>query len=201
MLGKSLIANGARFLYYWLVFMGEEWLNFFLTLLSTHVHHWTWLSWRGKGKLPNEHPIGTLCEAIDSHRTLSLSFSTAWCDQAWVSRSGVRIPIKAIFRFFSSPNFLQQSINGEYFLNNSFDWLIRVAIGVTSQKMALTGIRTPDLETWNLTWNWNWHSMLNCSTRSKHVVKPGWGGKAPIPSHRVPMGVEVYVRTKTDTYR
>ena len=41
-------------------------------------------------------------------------------------------------------------------LNNFIDRLIWVVIGVTSQKVALTGVRTPDLETWNcLDWGPN----------------------------------------------
>ena len=88
-----------------------------------------------------------------------------------VSRSGVRIPVNAIFSaFFSSSNFLQWSINREYFLNNFIDWLIDwliwVAIGVTAQKVASTGTRTPDLETWNL--KWNCHSP--CSTHSQTTL-------------------------------
>ena len=48
-----------------------------------------------------------------------------------VSRSGVRIPVKIIFSlFFPFPNFLQRSINGEYFLNTFYwliDWLINMS--------------------------------------------------------------------------
>ena len=98
------------------------------------------------------------------------------------SRLGVRIPVKAIpcfpgwgfesqsrqfpvfqvwgsnpsqdlfFAFFPPPNFLQRSINGEYFSNDFIHWLIYwliwVVIGVAPQKMALTGIRSPNLATW-----------------------------------------------------
>ena len=85
----------------------------------------------------------------------------------------------AIFSaFFPSPNFLQRSINGEYLLNNFIDWLIDwliwVAFGVIAQKVALTGIRTPDLETWNLMWNCH----RTCSTRSQTMLYRETG-KAP----------------------
>ena len=93
------------------------------------------------------------------------SISTSNCT---FSRPGVRIE-RQFFRFFPSPNFLPRSINGEYFLNNFIDWLIDwligVVIGVTSQTTALTGIRTPYLETWNLKWNWICHSK-RCSNGS-----------------------------------
>ena len=55
---------------------------------------------------------------------------------------------------------MQRSIQWRIFLNNFTDWLIWVVIGVTSQKIALTGIRTPDLETWSLQWKWNCRSTL-----------------------------------------
>ena len=44
---------------------------------------------------------------------------------------GFKIPVKAIFHFFPSPNFLQRSINGEYFLNHFIDWLIDWLINVS----------------------------------------------------------------------
>ena len=81
-----------------------------------------------------------------------------------VSRFGVRIPVKATFSlFFLLPTFCNGQSNGEYFLNNFIDWLIWVAIGVTSQKIALTRIRTPNLETRNSMWNWNCHGMVSSS--------------------------------------
>ena len=79
-----------------------------------------------------------------------------------VSRSGVRIPVEAIFSlFFLLPTFCNQSINRwRIFLNHFIDWLKWVVIGVTSQNIASTGVRTPDLETWNVMWSWNCHSTL-----------------------------------------
>ena len=50
-----------------------------------------------------------------------LQFSILWQFQFHVSRSGVRIPVKAIFSgFFPSPNFLQRSINGEHFFEKLY---------------------------------------------------------------------------------
>ena len=151
-----------------------------------YFHHWTWLSWRGKRKLSNEHPLEHCVKqqaiigrfpSFPLQHGLTVCRACAviqhpWQFQFYVSRSGVRIPVKIFFSaFFPSPNFLPQSINGEYFLNNFIDWLIDwliwVVIGVTSQKIALTGIRTPDLETWNLQWYWNGHGMLTRSTGSQ----------------------------------
>ena len=77
-------------------------------------------------------------------------------------------------------------------LNNFIDWLIWVVIRVTSQIIALTGIRTPDLETWNLKWDWNWHSMQHTlDTQSDHTVGEEKESALwlPIGSHSVPMGV------------
>ena len=120
------------------------------------------------------------------HRALSLFSSTAWLDcvsracaaiqrivavpvpnhisrfQAW----GSNPLVEAIFSLFSFSQLSATVNQRRIFLNNFIDWLIWVVIGVTWQKIALTGIRTPDLETWNLKWKWNCHSMLNCSTRS-----------------------------------
>ena len=153
--------------------------------------------------------MGTLCQAIGNHKALSLFLSTAWfdcvsnvcCNSAYCASSkfpglGFESQSRSFFQvFFPFPNFLQRSTNGEYFSNDFVDWLIWVVIGVTSQKIALTGIRTPDLETWNLKWNWNWHSMLHCSTRStrmsNHAVEENKESAQwlPIASHSVPTGL------------
>ena len=94
------------------------------------------------------------------HRALSLFSSTAWCGSSSSTANtsfpglGFEPQSKQFFRFFLSSNFLQRSIDGEYFSKNFIHWLIYlsiwVVIGVTSQKIASTGIRTPDLEIWNL---------------------------------------------------
>ena len=157
------------------VFAKAKWLQLNLTPLDMNIL-------TRKKQAAQWTPMGTLCETIGNQRALSLFslHSVVWLPVErvsipWqfqfhfkfhVSRSGVWIPVKIFFRFFSSPNFLPRSINGEYFLKNFIDWLIWVVIGVPSQKVSLTGIRTPDLETWNLKWKWDCHSMLNCSTRS-----------------------------------
>ena len=111
------------------------------------------------------------------HRALSLFSSTAWLDRAlqfsilWqlqfhVSRSGVRIPIKIIFLlFFPSPNFLQRSIDGEYFFNNFIDWLIWVVIPSHITK-TLPWDSNPRPGNVNL--QWNWHSTR--STRSHSTL-------------------------------
>ena len=97
------------------------------------------LSWRGKSKLPNEHPsehcvkhqgiIGrfpcfplqrglTACRACTAiHHTVAVPVPRF---QVWGSNPSQGV----FFAFFPSPNFLQRSINGEYFLNNFLDWLI-----------------------------------------------------------------------------
>ena len=103
-------------------------------------------------------PIGTLYEAMGCHRALSLFSSTACCGtcsslsnstfpglgfeslsrQFHVSRSGVRIPVMAIFSlFFRLPTFCNGQSMYNIFLNNFFDWLIWVVIGVISQKNCL----------------------------------------------------------------
>ena len=143
-------------------------------------------------------PFGTLCQAMAIIGRFPCVSSTAWVERVlqfsilWqlqfhVSRSGVRIPVMAIFSlFFLLPTFCHGQSTENICLNNFIDWLIWVAIGVTAQKMALTGIRTPDLETWN----WNCHSMLNCITRSTHAVEENKESALwlPIASHSVPMG-------------
>ena len=178
------------------------------------LHLWTWLSWRENSKLPNEHPLDHCVKqwaiigrfpCFPLQRGLTVCRTCAAIQHTvavpglgfkfHVSRSGVRIPVKmTFFGFFPSPNFLQRSINGEYFLNNSIDWLIWVVIRVTSQKNALTGIRTPDLESWNLKWNWNCHSVLNCSTGSTRSQTSLWRKTRKVPYdypllHSFPMGV------------
>ena len=77
--------------------------------------------------------------------------------------------------FFPFLKFLQWSINGEYFLMALLiDRLIWVVIGITPYRIALTEVRTPDLETWNLKWHWNCHNMLNDSTRSTRSQTTLW---------------------------
>ena len=74
------------------------------------------------------------------------------------------------FAFFLAPNFLQRSINGEYFSNNFFNWLIGVVIGVTSQKVASTGVRTPDLENVEFELELKQPQHVACSTRSQTTL-------------------------------
>ena len=98
------------------------------------------------------------------------------------------------------------------FLNNFIDSLIWVVIRGTSQKIALTGIRTPDLETWNcLDWDSNprpgnvelpwlglepqtWkHGVALTGIRTPDVENVEFEVEVelaqPIASHSVPMGV------------
>ena len=124
-------------------------------------------------------------EAISNYRALSLHFSTAWfdcvssvcfnsaCCGSSNSISNYTFPglefesqSRSFFSvFFLLPTFCHGRSMEIIFLHNFIDWLTQVVIGVTSQKIASTGIRTPDLETWNLMWHWNCRNILHCSTR------------------------------------
>ena len=128
-------------------------------------------------------PIGTLCEATGSHRALSLFSSTACfdsvssvcCNSECCDRSSFISHATSPYLGFESQSrsfFLMTThINQSIKLYKKYSPLTDRCRGVgrrkKSEKLILTGIRTPDLETWNLKWNYNWHSMLNCSTRSK----------------------------------
>ena len=164
----------------------------------SHTPLWPWISWRGKSKLPNEHPLEH-CVKQKAIKGRFPSFpSTAWFDyvsnvsayrgsSSSISNStfpglGFESQSRQFFFVFPSLNFLQRSINGEYFLNNFIDWLIWVVIEVTSQKMALTGVRTPNLEKW--IWNGTGTATPRC--RGKHRESALW---LPIAWHSVPMGV------------
>ena len=57
-------------------------------------------------------------------RALSLFLSTAFCGNSTFPGLGFESQSSQFFRFFPSLNFLQRSINGEYFLNNFINWLI-----------------------------------------------------------------------------
>ena len=108
------------------------------------------------------------------HRALSLFFSPGrglcglQCSILWqfhfkfhFSRSGVRIPVKAICLWCDSSDNSYQSIDKVLKKIFSIDWpLQKVKRRKKSEKIALTGIRTLDLETWNLKWNWNCHRTL-----------------------------------------
>ena len=152
---------------------------------GTLRHLWTWLSWRGKSKLPNEHPLEhTVCSNRQSKGGFPVFlYSVLWqfhfhC-KFHVSRSGVRIPVKAIFVIWLEQQLILVSRES---YSNKYSPLIgrcrKLRKGKKSEKMILTGIRTPGLETWNLKWNWNCHSMLY----GQHPVNPrcrGNTGKAP----------------------
>ena len=125
---------------------------------------------------------------MGNHRALSLSplqsgasFDSVCCSSTSNSVfPGLGFESQSrFFWFFSFSTFCNGQSMENVFSKNFIDWLIWVVIGVTSQKTALTGIRTLDLETWNLKWKWN--CVLNCSTRSisqsDHTVEET--GKAP----------------------
>ena len=116
--------------------------KFILVCFNIFPTHLNMIFWRGKSKLPNEHPLEHR-EAIGNHRAPSLFSSTAWfdcvssvcCNSACCGSSsstsnstfpglGFESHSRQFFRlFFSSPNFLRRSINGEYFLITlSIDW-------------------------------------------------------------------------------
>ena len=93
----------------------------------------------------------------------SVCCSSAYCGSSCSTANstfpglGFEILVKAIFRMTTHIN---QSIK----LLKKYSPLIgrctKLGEGKDSEKFALTGIRTPDLETWNLMWNWNCHSTL-----------------------------------------
>ena len=99
--------------------------------------------------------------------------------QFHVSRSGVQIPVKAIF---SDVTLMTTHVNQSMKVIQkifSIDWpLQKVERRKKSEKKILNEIWTPDLETWNLMWNWNCHSMVNCSTQTTPCR--GKQGKRPM---------------------
>ena len=131
-----------------------------------YKHLCTWLSGRGKSKLPNEHPLEHFFEATGNHKAFSFFSSTVWVSlrvervlpfsilrqiKFHVSRSGVRTPVKAIFSDVPSmTTHINQSIDKVNQKTFSIDWpLQKVGRRIKSEKKILTGIRTPDLETWS----------------------------------------------------
>ena len=108
---------------------------------------------------------------MGNHRALSLFlYSVLWQFhfhiKFHVSRSGVRIPVKAIL---SDVTPMTTHINqSKKLLENILHWLTVAESWERmkkTEKLPWLGFRTPDLETWNLKWNWNCHGVLNCRTR------------------------------------
>ena len=135
---------------------------------NTYIHPWTRLSWRGKSKLPNEHPLEHCVKQQASLGTFPLFlYSTLWQNQFHgkfhVSRSGVRTPVEAILCDVTPmTTHINQSINQSIKFFKKYSPLIdrcrKLGEGKKAKKIPVTGIRTPDLETWN--------SMVNDNTRS-----------------------------------
>ena len=107
-----------------------------------------------------------------SHRALSLFSSTACCgnststSNSTFSRYGVRIPVKATFCDVT-PMTTHINQSKKFFKKYSplTDRRQKVGRRKKSEKKILTGVRTPDLERWDLTWlgfepmtwkTWNW---------------------------------------------
>ena len=90
----------------------------------------------------------------DSSSSISDSNST-------FSRSGVPTPVKTIF-CDATPTTTHINQSTKLFKKYSplIDRCRKFGEEKKEKKIASTGIRTPDLETWN----WNCHSTLNCST-------------------------------------
>ena len=91
---------------------------------------------------------GALYESVAHSPIPSLVGNLCCGSSSFISNStfpglGFESQSRSFFRFFSSLNFLQRPINGEYFLNIFIDWLTWVAIRVTAQKIASTGDSNP----------------------------------------------------------
>ena len=156
----------------------------------TMLHLWTWLSWRRKSKLPKEHCVNQ--QAVMGSFPCFSPQRGAWFDSvssvcAAIQRTAA-VPVPhQILRFQvwgsnpSQGNFFVMWLQWQLILINrwnfwkifSIDWpLQKVERRKKSENIALTGVWTPDLDTWN----WNCHSMLTCSTRSTRS-QPRCGGK------------------------
>ena len=124
-------------------------------------------------------PIGTLCETmgfivrfpcLPPQRAVAVPvLLKTQCFQVWGSN-----PSQGNFSLFS---LLSTFCDVQSMENIFIDWLKWIVIGVTSQKIAMTGVRTPDLETWNLRWKWNTRSTRSETTLWKKT------GKAPNDAH------------------
>ena len=134
-----------------------------------YVRFWTWLSWRGKSKLPNEPPIGTLCEAKGCASASSTS-NSMFPGLGFESQSRQLFCMWLQWQLILINQSIDQSIR--LFKKHSplIDRGRKLEEGKKPKKWFLTGIRTPDLETWN----WNCHSTLNCSTHSTRSQTTLW---------------------------
>ena len=161
----------------------------FLTGYDKIIHLWTWLSWRGKSKLPNEHPLEHCVkqQAIIGRFPPLFLASLVWqpveraacCDSSSsISNStfpglGFESQSRQLFVLWLQWQLIliNQSINRKSYSKNSLHWLTvrrKLGEGKKRKKDLDWDLNprpgTPDLETWNL--RWNWHNILNCSTRS-----------------------------------
>ena len=150
----------------------------------------------------------TSVDADKATHCTPLFSSTPWLDCMSSMQHAVPIPLRIprfpglgfesqsrqFFRFFSFSQ-LSATVNQwrKFFLKNFIDWLIWVVIGVTSQKIALTGIRTPDLE------NVEFEVELELPQHAGEEKRESalWW---PIASHSVAVGVCLN-RKKTDKKR
>ena len=120
----------------------DEGLQLIIFSSLAFVHFWTWLSWRGKSKLPNEDPLEHCVKqkaTIGRFPSVPLQRGVTACRACAAIQHAVAAPVPLhiprfqvwgsnpsqgnFFAFFPSPNFLQRSINGEYVLNNFIHWL------------------------------------------------------------------------------
>ena len=183
---------------------------------NAYWHLWTWLSWRGKGKLPNEHPWEHCVKQWAIIGRFPRFPSTAYCgsstspSNSTFSKSGVRIPVKAIPCFQvggSNPSqgnlfvmwlqwqliSINQSINRKSYSENILHWLTVAESWEKekSRKNCLDWDSNPRAGNVELELPVCW-----MAAHSRHTVKPYcrednrestlW---LPIASHSVPMGV------------
>ena len=130
-----------------------------------HIHLWTWLSWRGKNKLLNEHPLEHCVKqwaligrfpSFPLQRGLTACLA---CQRAVAVPVPLQIPCSQVWGSnLSQGNFLWCDSN-----DNSYESIDKIIQKIFStdrplqkvkrrkkaEKIILTEIRTPDLETWN----------------------------------------------------
>ena len=134
-------------------------------MVEIHVRLWTWLSWRGQSKLPNERPL-----------EYCVLWQFRFHFKFHVSRSGVRIPVKAIFCDVTPrATHINQSINQSIKVFKkifSIDWpLQKVERRKKTEKIGLTEIRTPYLEKCGVWCGFYAHSVgCQVSDYSRHEL-------------------------------
>ena len=157
--------------------------------------HWPVIILTRKEEAAYWTPIGTLCEAMGSHRAVSLFSSTAWFD--CVSRSGVRIPVKIIFSLFSFSQLSATVNQWRIFFESLYrliDWLISMSCHWShSTKNCLDWDSNPrpgnvECEVELAQYGELQHTL---DTQSSHAVEEDRESALwlPIAWHSVPMGV------------